>query len=224
MASRSWDSMQLEEQAPPNLLPPITPPEPPHLMDPSREVIDQVVGLGARSGAGNLLESRRLRLPCAVCLWRGPWLHPDPPAAAAVDAVATVKPVAPPVAPRAAPAGAYEGALGEAHVAPAAVTGRTCGDGPPRLCQQGWHSRLGLALAAAAEAGGGAGESGGQWDQGKAWPSASALARGPGKGLGVGVGGEELKSRVDGTPGLKDGSSCYCPRGCAGISLSEVVG
>eukprot|EP00983_Pelagomonas_calceolata_P007624 247626-Pelagomonas_calceolata.AAC.1 len=157
MASRSWDSMQLEEQAPPNLLPPITPPEPPHLMDPSREVIDQVVGLGARSGAGNLLESRRLRLPCAVCLWRGPWLHPDPPAAAAVDAVATVKPVAPPVAPRAAPAGAYEGALGEAHVAPAAVTGRTCGDGPPRLCQQGWHSRLGLALAAAAEAGGGAG-------------------------------------------------------------------
>eukprot|EP00967_Tisochrysis_lutea_P109546 scaffold170577_cov18-Tisochrysis_lutea.AAC.1 len=45
MASRSWDPMQ--EQAPPNLLPPVAPLEPPLLIDPAREVIDRVVGFGS---------------------------------------------------------------------------------------------------------------------------------------------------------------------------------
>eukprot|EP00983_Pelagomonas_calceolata_P024655 776123-Pelagomonas_calceolata.AAC.3 len=38
----------MEEQAPPNLLSPIAPPEPPYLMDPVGEVVDQVDGLRGR--------------------------------------------------------------------------------------------------------------------------------------------------------------------------------
>eukprot|EP00983_Pelagomonas_calceolata_P030891 970475-Pelagomonas_calceolata.AAC.1 len=46
MAPCPWDSMQ--EQAPPDLLPLITLPEPPHLIDPARKVTGRMVGLGRR--------------------------------------------------------------------------------------------------------------------------------------------------------------------------------
>eukprot|EP00983_Pelagomonas_calceolata_P019358 608089-Pelagomonas_calceolata.AAC.1 len=38
----------MQEQAPPDLLPLITPPELPHLLDPARKVTDKMVGLGRR--------------------------------------------------------------------------------------------------------------------------------------------------------------------------------
>eukprot|EP00983_Pelagomonas_calceolata_P048478 1141059-Pelagomonas_calceolata.AAC.1 len=45
MAPHTWDPLQ--EQAQPGLLLPVAPPEPLHLMDPAREVIEQVDGLGS---------------------------------------------------------------------------------------------------------------------------------------------------------------------------------
>eukprot|EP00983_Pelagomonas_calceolata_P029031 909293-Pelagomonas_calceolata.AAC.1 len=38
----------MQEQAPPDLLPLITPPEPPHLLDPAMKVTSKMVGLGRR--------------------------------------------------------------------------------------------------------------------------------------------------------------------------------
>eukprot|EP00983_Pelagomonas_calceolata_P048530 1141079-Pelagomonas_calceolata.AAC.3 len=46
MAPRSRAPMQ--QLAPSNLLPPIAPPKPPHLMDPVGDVVDQVDGLRGR--------------------------------------------------------------------------------------------------------------------------------------------------------------------------------
>eukprot|EP00983_Pelagomonas_calceolata_P026085 819296-Pelagomonas_calceolata.AAC.1 len=46
MAPCPWDVMQ--EQAPPDLLPLITPQEPPHLIDPARKVTGKIIGLGRR--------------------------------------------------------------------------------------------------------------------------------------------------------------------------------
>eukprot|EP00983_Pelagomonas_calceolata_P032091 1007881-Pelagomonas_calceolata.AAC.1 len=55
MAPCSWDAMQ--EQAPPDLLSLITPPEPPHLLDPARKVTGKDGGLGEKGPA----QARRLR-------------------------------------------------------------------------------------------------------------------------------------------------------------------
>eukprot|EP00983_Pelagomonas_calceolata_P013293 424194-Pelagomonas_calceolata.AAC.1 len=56
MAPRTWDPMQ--EQAPPGFLPPVAPPEPPHLMDPAREAIGLGSWVRRRQGGRGKCDSR----------------------------------------------------------------------------------------------------------------------------------------------------------------------
>eukprot|EP00983_Pelagomonas_calceolata_P032092 1007882-Pelagomonas_calceolata.AAC.1 len=70
MAPCPWDAMQ--EQAPPDLLPLITPSEPPHLLDPARKVAGKMVGLGRRvwrrQGAEARATAEQVHCCQAACL------------------------------------------------------------------------------------------------------------------------------------------------------------